>query len=385
MPFYVRQGELPRVKHTAFRKADGSLYREEMVSTRGFSGAYTTRYRLNVPSGAVRQRELAVPRPEPWPEAPVLWSHFKTFELAQEGDFVGARAVFLSNESCSIATARVTRNSETLFRNACASELVFVHRGQGVMESEFGALPFDVGDQLVIPRATTYRLHFDSLADVRLLILESRSPFELPAHYRNQAGQLDEGAPFCERDLRHPVLQPPRDERGEFPVLVKHGDRLFEHVLPSHPFDVAGWDGYLFPWTLDIKAFHPKVGRIHLPPPVHAVLRTEALVVCDFVPRPYDFHPDAVPAPYYHSNVDSDEVLYYAGGEFMSRKGVVEGSMTLHPAGMPHGPQPGRVEASIGAAGTQEYAVMIDTFAPLRPTLNVKRTLDAAYAQSWLG
>jgi homogentisate 1,2-dioxygenase len=384
VPYYARQGNLPPTKHTVFRKGDGTLHREELFSTRGFGGAYSTKYHLHIPSGAVRQREVPAPQAEPWPDAPLDWLHFKTADLANDGDFIGARAVFLGNADCTIATARITKNTDLLYRNARASEYLFVHHGHGMLESEFGQLRFAPGDQLVVPRGVTYRLRFIPPLDARLLVVETRAALDLPAHYRNSVGQIDEGAPFCERDLRAPELKEPRDEQGEFAVHVKAGNRSFEQVLAHHPFDVVGWDGYVFPWAFNVASFHPRVGRVHLPPPVHSLLRNDALVLCNFVPRPYDFLPGAVPAPYYHSNVDCDEVLYYAAGEFMSRKGIVEGSITLHPAGLPHGPQPGRVEASLGAKGTDELAIMVDTFAPLQPTLNVKKTLDLGYAQSWL-
>ena len=383
--FYVRQGELPRVKHTAFLKGDGkSLYREELVSTRGFSGAYSTKYHLNIPSAVLRTRELTVPATAPWSEAQVLYLHFFTDRKRQEGDFVTSRSLCLKNSHCRISTATPDRNSEVFFRNALASEYLFVHRGSGALLCDQGRISFGPGDQLVIPRATTYQLRFEDLAANKLLVVESDSAIEIPADYRNASGQLEEHAPYCERDLRVPQLMPPRDERGEFRVILKAGERWFEHVLPTHPFDLVGWDGFHFPYALNVHDFHPKVGRVHLPPPVHLAFRAERFVLCNFVPRPYDFHPQAIPAPYFHSNVDSDEVLYYVEGEFMSRKGIEQGSITLHPGGMPHGPQPGRTEASVGARETNELAIMIDTFDPLTPTVNVRETLDPGYAQSWL-
>ena len=385
MPFYVRRGELPRVKHTAFRKGDGpALYREELFSSRGFAGPYSTRYHLGSPSALLRSREIALAKAEPWAEAPLSYLHCFTDRLEAGGDFLSARRTLLANAQVGLATAQPTANADFFFRNAWASEYLFVHRGDGVLRSEFGDLRFGPGDQLVVPRGTTYRLDLDRPEGNKLLVVECDQAFEIPAHYRNGVGQLEEHAPYCERDLRVPELAEPRDAKGEFRLILKAGERAFEQVLANHPFDVVGWDGYLFPFALNLRDFHPKVGRIHLPPPAHLFLRNDRLALCNFVPRPFDFHPDAIPVPYFHSNVDCDEVLYYAGGEFMSRKGIVEGSLTLHPAGMPHGPQPGKIEASLGKTSTDEWAVMVDTFAPLRPTANARRTLDEGYAQSWL-
>ncbi|RME22690.1 MAG: homogentisate 1,2-dioxygenase, partial [Candidatus Zixiibacteriota bacterium] len=314
-----------------------------------------------------------------------LYYHFFTDDLKTEGSFITNRHVFLQNNDCSIATCRVTEPTDDFFRNAYHNEYIFVHRGKGVLRSEFGALPFEPGDQLIIPRTVIYRLEFDDYkADNKLLIVESRTAYEIPKHYRNEYGQLEEHAPYAERDFKIPTELTPRDETGEFRVIIKAGQRYFEHIVPHHPFDVVGWDGYFYPFALNIRDYHPKVGRIHLPPPIHLAFITEHFVLCNFVPRPFDFHPDAIPAPYWHSNIDSDEVLYYVEGDFMSRKGIKEGSITLHPGGMPHGPQPGKYEGSVGAKATNEYAVMVDTFAPLRPTLNVKKTMDEKYAQSWL-
>lgn len=384
MAFYARRGEVPRVKHTAFRKPGGALYREELLSSRGFAGPYSTRYHLGAPTELLRSREIALPRAGAWPEAPLVWLHLRTDRVGSAGDFLTSRRAVLLNEQVSIAVARPSENSEVLYRNASASEYLFVHRGKGVLRCELGDLPFSDGDQLLVPRGTTYQLAFDHPEASKLLVVECDQAFEVPAHYRNSAGQLSEAAPYCERDLRVPELGPPRDERGEFRLVLKAKERAYEQVLARHPFDVVGWDGYLFPFAINLRDFHPKVGRIHLPPPVHLLFANDRLALCNFVPRPFDFHPDAIPVPYFHSNVDCDEVLYYAGGDFMSRKGIGEGSITLHPAGMPHGPQPGKIEASLGKTSTDEWAVMVDTFAPLRPTAEARAMLDEGYPQSWL-
>jgi homogentisate 1,2-dioxygenase len=386
MPFYHKVGEIPRVKHTTFYKKDGkSLYREELYSSKGFSGVYSNKYYVYMPTSVKTVREIKPFNGDEWSDAPVLYYHFYTDKKVTGGDFITSRNVFLKNQHCRIATAHPNKDTDRFFRNAYHSELVFIHRGSGKMLSEYGVIPFEPGDQIIIPRAVTYQLKFDSYTDNKIVIVESSSAYEIPNHYRNDYGQMLEHAPYCERDFKVPDYMTPVDQTGEFTVVLKAGDRYFEHVLPFHPFNVVGWDGYLYPFAFNIKSYHPKVGRIHLPPPAHLAFKTDHFILCNFVPRLFDFHDSAVPAPYFHSNIDSDEVLYYIDGDFMSRTGVVSGSITLHPGGMPHGPQPGRTEASIGAKETKEYALMVDTYEPLRPTINVKETIDAEYAKSWLG
>lgn len=385
MSFYHKLGEIPRVKHTTFFKPDGkSLYREELFGSKGFSGVYSTKYHLHLPTALERVSVIDAPALPLWSEAPLSCYHFFTDRKESSGDFIRSRNVFLHNDQCTIATARVTKDCGDFFRNSHAAEYIFVHHGGGVLVTEFGRLPFGPGDQLVIPRAVTYRMEFDSYEKNYLLIVESSTAYEIPKQFRNEYGQLEEHAPYCERDFKLPEFAPAVDEKGEFRIITKAGAQFVEHIAAHHPFDVVGWDGYLYPFSFNIRDYHAKVGRIHLPPPIHLVFNTGGFVICNFVPRPYDFHEGAIPAPYFHSNIDSDEVLYYVEGDFMSRRGIKEGSITLHPGGMPHGPQPGKTEASIGAKGTDEYAVMIDTFAPLRPTLNVKETMDDAYIRSWL-
>lgn len=386
MPFYHTLGDLPKLKHTTFYKSDGkSLYREELISSKGFSGIFANRYRHHMPTALVSNKELHLAPNIDWPEAEVLYYHFYTDKKKSKGNFITARNVFLRNDRCSIATCHVSEDTEDFFRNAYHNEYVFVHYGRGMFLSDFGNIPFEPGDQFIIPRTVTHQFKFDDYsANNKLVIVESVGPFDIPKHYRNEYGQLEEHAPYSERDFKIPRILDPRDEKGEFRVILKAGQRYFEHIMPHHPYDVVGWDGYFYPYAFNIKDYHPKVGRIHLPPPTHLCFITDQFVLCNFVPRPFDFHADAIPAPYVHSNVDSDEILYYVEGDFMSRTGVVEGSITLHPGGMPHGPQPGRTEASIGAKETKEYALMIDTYSPLLPTRNVRETLDKDYARSWL-
>ncbi len=385
MPFYVRVGNVPPKRHTTFYKPDGkSLYREELFSTKGFSGIYSNKYHLYTPPQVERIGEMKKDKSNDWNDAPLQYYHFFTDKKKTDGNFLSSRNEFLKNEHCVISTANVTEDTDVFYRNSYAHEIVFVHHGKGEFLSEYGKLPFEDWDYIVVPKGTTYQMKFDNYKNVKLMIIESSTPFDIPKHFRNEYGQLAEDAPYYERDFKTPQFTEPVDKKGKFNLMLKVADRTFEYLLPHHPFDVVGWDGFLYPYTFNLKEYAPKVGKIHLPPPVHLMFTTQHFVVCNFVPRLFDFHPDAIPAPYYHSNVDSDEVLYYVHGDFMSRTGVQEGSITLHPMGIPHGPQPGKTEASIGKKETDEYAIMIDTFAPLRVTKNVKETMMEEYAQSWL-
>lgn len=385
MPFYVRVGKVPPKRHITFYKPDGkSLYREELFSTQGFSGIYSNKYHIYMPPQVESIGEIKQNSSNDWPEAPLQYYHFLTDNKKTHGDFFSSRNEFLKNDHCIISTAHPTKDPEMFFRNSYRHEMIFVHRGEGDFLSEYGRLPFEQWDYIMVPKGTTYQMKFRNYDNAKILIVESDTPYEIPGHFRNEYGQLKEDAPYYERDFRVPEFMEPVDQIGSFRLILKVSDRIFEYVLPHHPFDVVGWDGYLYPYTFNIKEYAPKVGKIHLPPPIHLVFTTEHFVVCNFVPRLFDFHPDAIPAPYYHSNVDSDEVLYYVYGDFMSRTGVQEGSVTLHPMGIPHGPQPGKTEASIGKKETDEYAIMIDTFNPLKVTKNVRETMSEDYHHSWL-
>lgn len=385
MPFYHKLGETPRVKHTTFYKPNGKdLYREELVSSKGFSGVYSNLYHHHLPSATQAIRSLPINDHALWADGPAVYTHCHTDKTPRGGDFIHSREKLLENQQCGISVAAVTKNTKVFYRNGRASELIFVHHGTGLLKSPFGINAFGPGDQIVVPKGTIYSLEFDSFEQNKLLIVESSTSFEIPKHFRNEYGQLTEDAPYCERDFRTPEYMEPVDELGSFKLILKMGAEYFEHDLPHHPFDVVGWDGYHYPYIFNIKDYHPKVGRIHLPPPVHLLYTTGHFVICNFVPRPFDFHEAAIPAPYFHNNVDSDEVLYYLDGDFMSRKGVSAGSLTWHPGGIPHGPQPGRTEASVGVERTDEYAFMIDTFEPLQPTLKVKDCCDTDYPNSWL-
>lgn len=388
MAFYHQLGKIPKVKHTTFFKDDGkSLYREELVSSLGFSGPYSNLYHFYEPSRVLRSAEIPPfesPEQIAWKNAPLQYYHFYTDDRKTNGNFISGRHLYMHNAACAISFAMVTEDTDCFFRNAYHHEVIFIHRGTGRFLSEYGELAFGYGDQIVVPKGAIYQLKFDDYANTKIMITESTTPFNIPRHYRNDYGQLEEHAPYCERDLRRPENLQTHEKMGEYKIIFKAGERFFEYVWDHHPFDVVGWDGFHYPFVFNMKDFQPKVGKIHLPPPVHLVFTTESFVYCNFCPRLFDFHEQAIPAPYYHYNVDSDEVLYYVEGDFMSRAGVKAGSVTLHPTGLTHGPQPGKTEASVGKKDTYEYAVMVDTFAPLQVTQNVKACLDPHYNQSWL-
>ncbi|MEO0584317.1 MAG: homogentisate 1,2-dioxygenase [Bacteroidota bacterium] len=384
MAHYYRSGKIPHKRHTQFRKPDGGLYAEELVSTEGFSDIYSLVYHVYPPT---RVREVM----EPYPWAPVKameknMQHraYQTFDLQPEDDFLQARKFLFFNHDCIISTAAPRKSMEDYFyKNAQCDELLFIHKGTGKLKSMFGELSFGYGDYIVIPRGVIYQIEFDT-EDNRLLIVESYSPYVFPKRYLNKYGQLLEHAPFCERDIREPQNLQTFDEKGDFKVLIKKQDMLFPYIMDNHPFDLIGWDGFYYPYIFSIHDFEPITGRVHQPPPVHQTFAARNFVVCSFVPRLFDYHPQAIPAPYNHSNLDSDELLYYVEGNFMSRKGIDVGNITLHPQGIPHGPHPGTVEASIGAKETEEIAVMVDTFKPLWLTDHSMEIEMKEYFKSWM-
>jgi homogentisate 1,2-dioxygenase len=308
--------------------------------------------------------------------------HLETFRFSARGNWVTGRRILAYNKTVVMSTATPADTGDFFYRNAHAYELIFVHKGSGILQSQFGDLPFGGGDYLVIPGGTLYRLQHKS-SDAHYLIIEAFGEIRPPKRYLNKHGQLLEHAPFCERDIRVPDFVEAKDEKGDFTVLVKSFRGLQEYTLAHHPFDIVGWDGYFYPWAFNIKDFMSITGRIHQPPPVHQTFDGPGFVICSFCPRMFDYHELSIPAPYIHSNVDSDEVLYYVEGDFMSRKGVSDGSITIHPAGLPHGPQPGRYEGSIGAKETFEYAVMLDTFGPLNIAADADEIDDPKYPLSW--
>lgn len=393
MPHYHHSGQIPPKRHIQFRKPDGSLYAEQLVSTEGFSAEYSLVYHCYPPTQVLKIDEPFSVAPEIALAKNMQHRSFQGFKIKPEADYLGSRKPVLVNDDCYIILAApeswdsrqssvVSRQSVYYFKNSDAHELIFVHEGEGVLKTMYGKLTFAYGDHLIIPKGVIYQIEFKTKVN-RLFIIESFSPFRFPKKYVNHAGQLLEHAPYYERDIRKPVDLETHDEKGDFVVLVKKQDMIYPYHYASHPFDAIGWDGYHYPYALSIHDFEPITGRIHQPPPVHQTFEANNFVTCAFVPRLYDYHPLSIPVPYNHSNVDSDEVLYYVDGEFMSRKHVERGQITLHPIGIPHGPHPGTVEKSLGQKETHELAVMVDTFRPLKITKQALEIEEKDYFRSW--
>lgn len=381
---YHSLGQLPPKRHTQFRKPDGTLYHEELFSTEGFSNQHTLLYHINAPTQIVQVGDPYSVAPKVVVDKQLKHRSLKGFQVPPEDDYLKSRKPVLVNNDCKIVLAAPRKSmTDYFFKNADADEVIFIHEGSGRLNTMYGALPFEYGDYVVVPRGTTYQMEFDG-TDNRLFIVESTSPVVTPKRYRNDFGQLMEHAPFCERDIRKPSALAAQDEQGKFRFYIKKEDQIYPYDYLNHPFDVVGWDGYVYPYAFSIHNFEPITGRVHQPPPVHQTFEARNFVICSFVPRLYDYHPLAIPAPYNHSNIDSDEVLYYVDGDFMSRKHVERGMITLHPGGIPHGPHPGTVEKSIGAKETKELAVMVDTFRPLQLTDTAMALEDGDYFKSWL-
>lgn len=384
MPQYHSLGKFPQKRHTQFRKPDGSLYAEELVSTHGFSNVYSLIYHTHAPTLVKSVGEPFSREPKIAFQRFLRHQSFEGFHVQPEDDYIESKKAVLVNNDLHIALAAPRKSITDYFlKNADADEMIFVHEGSGILKTIYGNITFGYGDYLVIPRGTIFQLHFND-SNNRLLIVESFSPIETPRRYRNAYGQLEEHSPFCERDIRKPADLETHDETGEFRVMIKKQGIVYPYVYATHPFDAIGWDGNHYPWALSIHDFEPITGRVHQPPPVHQTFEADNYVICSFVPRLFDYHPEAIPAPYNHSNVDSDEVLYYVDGDFMSRKSVTKGMITLHPAGIPHGPHPGTVEKSIGKKETRELAVMIDTFKPLWLTEEGLKIMSDNYYKSWI-
>ena len=384
MPYYYKLGKLPEKRHTQFRKPSGGLYAEELVSTEGFSEAYSLVYHVYPPTQVLAiDKEFSV-APESGIEKNMQHRSFKGFEIKPEPDYIKSRIPVLVNNDVYFNLAAPSKSmTEYFFKNSQATELIFVHKGSGLLQTMYGNLPFKNGDHLIIPRGIIYRLDFKT-SENRLLIVESFGPICSPKRYVNGNGQLMEHAPYYERDIRVPEELKTFDEKGDFQVMIKRDDLIFPYHYASHPFDLVGWDGCHYPFAFSIYDFQPITGRLHMPPPIHQTFEGKNFVTCAFVPRMYDYHPLSVPSPYNHSNVDSDEVLYYVEGEFMSRKHVDVGQITLHPTGIPHGPHPGAVEKSIGQTSTNELAFMLDTFNPLKITKQALDIEDKDYYKSWI-
>jgi homogentisate 1,2-dioxygenase len=383
MPFYHRLGEIPHKRHTQFKKPDGRLYREELMGLEGFSSIQSLLYHHFLPPRVTKTEDLGLVKPEVVDFGPIQHRAFKTAEAPLGADPLAARIPLLTNNDVTLGISRASKSMDYFYRNAQAYETWWVHEGRGTLKSQFGDLPFHEGDYIVIPFGTTWQMQLES-KDARFFTIENPSQLEPPKRYRNEFGQMLEHAPYSERDIRVPETLETHAERGSYEVRNKVRDHLTRHHLDHHPFDVVGWDGYLYPWIFNISDFEPITGRVHMPPPSHQCFQGHNFVVCSFVPRLFDYHPEAIPAPYNHSNVNSDEVIYYAEGSFMSRKGIDKYDISLHPYGLPHGPQPGMTEASIGKKDTNELAVMVDTFYPLHLTRQALELEKKEYMASWL-
>ncbi|PGL67932.1 homogentisate 1,2-dioxygenase [Bacillus sp. AFS055030] len=380
--YYRSLGKIPKKRHIQFRKEDGTLYREQVMGTKGFSGTQSILYHNHMPTSVSETSFYKSLQIEFEEQTSLQHRHIRTNNLEKKGDALEGRVYVLGNSDLLIAVANVTEESKHFYRNGEGDEMFFVHYGSGEIQTMFGTITYRKGDYIMIPIGTIYKVVPND--DTKFLIVESNSQLTTPRRYRNEYGQMLEHSPFCERDFRGPETLETYDEKGEFTVLTRARGNLYKHVLTHHPFDVVGWDGYLYPWAFNIEDFEPITGRIHQPPPVHQTFEGHNFVVCSFVPRMYDYHPEAIPAPYVHSNVNSDEVLYYVEGNFMSRKGIEQESITLHPSGIPHGPHPGKTEGSIGKKETLELAVMIDTFRPLYVVKEAHQYEDPAYMGSWI-
>jgi homogentisate 1,2-dioxygenase len=384
MAHYYSLGKIPHKRHTQFRKPDGGLYSEQLFSTEGFSSNSSLLYHIYPPTMIVKTEETVDVSPKAATDSILKHRSYQGFKVSPEKEFLNSRKVVLFNQDVqlTLAAPQGGLGENTFFKNADADEIIFVHEGTGVLKTQYGQLKFAYGDYLVIPRGCIYQIEFDT-ENNRLLIIDSFSPITFPKRYLSKYGQLLENAPFCERDIRKPDNLETIDQKGEFLIKVKKKGLLYPIWYGTHPFDVIGWDGCEYPYALSIHDFEPITGRVHQPPPVHQTFDAHNFVVCSFVPRLFDYHPLSIPAPYNHSNIDSDEVLYYVDGDFMSRKHVEKGQITLHPGGIPHGPHPGAVDKSIGAKETNELAVMVDTFHPLMMTEDAKGIEDEHYVMSW--
>jgi len=382
MPRYVRLGQVPKQRHIQFRKPDGGLYAEQLFGTRGFSGPMSLMYHINLPTEVKSWEDRGSCKPTFLDDEALRHRHFRTGRMTPKGNAVSGRICLMGNSDVLWSQVLVAEQMPYLYKNADADECLFIHDGEGELQSMFGTVPFFPGDYLVIPKGVIYRLEFKSLP-VRMIAIESFGPIDIPRRYRNEVGQLLEHAPYQERDIRPPSELVTIDKREDTEVLIKARERYTMYTFPYHPFDIVGWDGYDFPYAFSIHDFSPITGKLHMPPPIHQTFQAPGFVICSFCPRMLDYHPNAIVVPYNHSNVDSDEVLYYCNDKFGSRKGIEEGSITMHPLGIPHGPQPGAVEASIGATRTEELAVMLDTHRPLMMTKEALEIEDPEYWKSW--
>jgi homogentisate 1,2-dioxygenase len=392
MPYYFRLGQLPAKRHVQFRRPDGALYSEEVFGTEGFVGPTSTLYHINPPTQVTGWKPLYSTAPVYVETDTMRMRHLKTAPLKARGDPVTGRVVLFGNADCEMSLCVPAQPMEYHFKNGMGDECIFVHQGSGTVYSTFGTLHFRPKDYIIIPKGTTYRMEFKAAARnepaPRFLVIETVNGSHIlppPRYLSKKNGQFLEHAPYCERDLHPPEPPLAYDERGDFEVRIKARGAVHSYVYDYHPLDVVGWDGCYFPYTFNIDDFSPITGKHHMPPPTHQTFEAHNFVICSFCPRMLDWHPQAIPIPYNHSNIDSDEVLYYVEGDYKARKGIEVGSITVHPQGIPHGPHPGTVEASLGKSWTNELAVMCDTFRPLHPTRAAVELDDSAYPESWKG
>ncbi len=384
MSFYHTLGKIPQKRHTTFQKPDGGYYYEQLFGTEGFSGVSSLLYHIYRPTMVKEVLEAVNVRPKIAVEDNMTSRKLVTFNVPPKDDFMESRTLLMVNSDVHIGVAAPRQSmTDYFYKNAEADELLFIHKGSGTLRTLLGNIPFEYGDYLLIPRGMIYQIEFDTTEN-RIFYVESFSPIRFPKRYQNRFGQLLEHSPFCERDLKVPSNLETHDEQGDFLIKIRKQGLLHQLVYASHPFDVVGWDGYNYPFGFSIHNFEPITGRVHQPPPVHQTFEAHNFVVCSFCPRLYDYHPQAVPAPYNHSNIDSDEVLYYVDGDFMSRNDIGPGYISLHPGGIPHGPHPGAMERSLGKTVTEELAVMVDPFRPLKLTEDALKIDDGKYYRSWL-
>lgn len=384
MPIYHKLGSIPPKRHTVFNNPNGGLYYEQLFGTVGFDGMASLSYHHHRPTMVKEIGKSIDVKPKIAVAENIHSRKLISFDVAPNSDYLQSRTALLVNGDVIISVAAPSQSLTNYFyKNADADEVLFIHKGSGTLRTMFGNISFEYGDYLIIPRGIIYQINFDSTEN-KMLITESSSPIYTPKRYRNWFGQLSEHSPFCERDYKLPENLETHDELGEFTIKIKKQGKLHEVIYSSHPFDVVGWDGYNYPYGFSIHNFEPITGRVHQPPPVHQTFESKGFVMCSFVPRLFDYHPKAIPAPYNHSNIDSDEVLYYVDGDFMSRNDIEQGHISLHPGGIPHGPHPGTCEKSIGQKETLELAVMIDTFKPLQITEDALKIEDKNYYKSWL-
>ena len=384
MPFYHKLGKIPPKRHTVFKNSEGGIYHEQLFGTIGFDGMSSLLYHIQPPTAVIKIVQQKSVAPEIGLDKNMQMRSLQGFNVEAKDDYLESRTPMLVNSDVYIELAAPKKSmTDYFYKNADADEVVFIHKGSGKLKTQLGNLNFSYGDYLLIPRGMIYQIHFEN-EENRLLIIQSFHPVYTPKRYRNWFGQLLEHSPYCERDIRAPHELETHNENGEFLIKIKKEDTMYDYVYAHHPFNVVGWDGYNFPYAFSIHNFEPITGRVHQPPPVHQTFETPAFAICSFVPRMYDYHPDAIPSPYNHSNIDSDEVLYYVDGDFMSRNHVDKGQITLHPSGIPHGPHPGAYERSIGQKETKELAVMIDTFKPLKLTKQALGIEMSDYMNSWV-